>query len=356
MLRADTPGQSTSVSVSPTDFTNNVMKRIPESIDDSYLNVPKLHDTHTIFNETTVDPSASLGQLQLLNNVPQNMNAVASSMPYPRLNQTPKMRSSPYNIPVIDRRNSEGQLSTLAAKQYYQSGSTASSSSGLNTGIATSLASATTTPKNQSYEFALEHGLSPAGDNGSTSTLGGHCNAIEDNIKNSKLFTIPQQHQSHEQQQHHGHDLQHHQEQISSHERSDSEVHMGGNSPQNFTPYLDTIMGNKRKDTSFSGIRGTSHYLARYEIERRLDIELFKAKEEIKLRQYEVEERIKIERDLSVLKKQKLQAELDKTKAESERIQLDVNIAAVDLEAKQMRLNSLKRQYEAAKQPSLKES
>lgn len=84
--------------------------------------------------------------------------------------------------------------------------------------------------------------------------------------------------------------------------------------------------------------------LTKYEMQKRLEIEFYKAKEELALKRYETDERLKMENTLNAMKTQILAAQLDKAKAELERISIDSDLAAVELETKRLDLERLKRE------------
>ena len=79
-------------------------------------------------------------------------------------------------------------------------------------------------------------------------------------------------------------------------------------------------------------------------MQKRLEIEFYKAKEELALKRYETDERLKMENTLNAMKTQILAAQLDKAKAELERISIDSDLAAVELETKRLDLERLKRE------------
>ncbi|KAF5095750.1 hypothetical protein D0Z00_003022 [Geotrichum galactomycetum] len=84
--------------------------------------------------------------------------------------------------------------------------------------------------------------------------------------------------------------------------------------------------------------------LTKYEMQKRLEIEFYKAKEELALKRYETDERLKMEHRLNNMKAQILATQLDKAKAELERISIDSDLAAVELETKRLELERLKQE------------
>jgi hypothetical protein len=90
--------------------------------------------------------------------------------------------------------------------------------------------------------------------------------------------------------------------------------------------------------------------LTKYEMQKRLEIEFYKTKEELALKRYETDERLKMEHTLNAMKAQILAAQLDKAKAELERISIDSNLAAVELETKRLDLERLKQEQKQQQQ------
>lgn len=84
--------------------------------------------------------------------------------------------------------------------------------------------------------------------------------------------------------------------------------------------------------------------LTKYKMEKRLEIEEFKAKEELALKRYEIGECLKMERKLNDMKAEILAKQLEKAKAELEKVNIDSELAAVELEKKRLDLEKLKRE------------
>lgn len=254
----------------------------------------------------------------------------SSTMHYNRPHQVLHIRHSPYAVPVptpaVNRHNSESHISTLIKPSSGYNSIHPSNSSNTNASSSTTpgnLISPSTTSGEGNYEFILDQVTSPRYAERTESSI----RRLEGKGKEISFLSHQQDHRDHPSD-------------------SFSKTILEGGSPYSNLnmEHLDMASRLEEKIASSMDHRNPKQHFSRSDIDRLLEIEFFKAKESLALRRYEVEERIKMDQKNHELQAKILQAELERTKAETERINIASNISALELATKTTQYELLTRQ------------
>ena len=323
MLQVDTPKQPAHPPISPSDYHCVSMSRIDPGQDSNSIN--KRHQPRntytTIDGNLTFPPSPLLqhpqtqdhqsvsSNFQLTKSLPPSPHAIIYSKPNP----PSRVRHSPYtppgeSLPKLHKQNSEGHICSIPKPFVTHPKSRIPGSS------------------TDSLHLSQNNHTSVYGQLPS-SVYGEDPECTTQNLDDKQKET--------------SFAIQHQKDLSASISRT-----MAEQSASSSTSPIET----DRKGSLSINLEEQNRQVFQYEVKRKLDIEYFRAKEELALRRYEVEERIKMEQAINSLKSQKLQAELEKAKAELERININSNMASLDLETKRLQLDLLKKQYEESNQ------